>query len=198
MFTGDGAPTPHLDGCPSRTGGPKGGDGWLTGLGHCDLAYGDNRHRRCAWCGMTVPARRSRWCSDRCDRAYGANHAWNAARWEALQRAGNTCERCGRGSRPRILLNLLWAATNTTPPAFGSPELSEWYRWVHVALEVNHVTPIRGRHAEFGCHHHQAGLEVLCVDCHREETRAQRARGWTARPDGWSPPPPVEQLPLVP
>lgn len=44
-------------------------------------------------------------------------------------------------------------------------------------LEVNHITPILGRHGEFGCLHHRDGLETLCGRCHKDETRQQRARG---------------------
>ncbi len=42
-----------------------------------------------------------------------------------------------------------------------------------VQLEVNHLTPILGRHAEFGCHHHLDGLETLCHRCHVAETARQ-------------------------
>lgn len=42
-------------------------------------------------------------------------------------------------------------------------------------LEVNHRTPILGRHHEFGCHHHLAGLETLCHRHHVDVTNAQRA-----------------------
>lgn len=48
---------------------------------------------------------------------------------------------------------------------------------LNYSLEVNHIAPIKGRHAEYGCLHHLAGLETLCGQCHIEETRQQRARG---------------------
>jgi hypothetical protein len=48
-------------------------------------------------------------------------------------------------------------------------------------LEVNHKTPILGRHAEVGCIHHLAGLETLCGgggrSCHQAETNGQRRAG---------------------
>lgn len=40
-------------------------------------------------------------------------------------------------------------------------------------LEVNHRTPVLGRHAEAGCHHHLDGLETLCHDHHVDETCRQ-------------------------
>lgn len=51
-----------------------------------------------------------------------------------------------------------------------------------VQLEVNHITPIMGRHAEFGCHHHLEGLETLCHRCHVQETARQFGYR-TATPD---------------
>jgi len=49
------------------------------------------------------------------------------------------------------------------------------------SLEVNHRTPVLGKHAEAGCHHHLDGLETLCHRHHLEATRAQRAAGLLAR-----------------
>jgi hypothetical protein len=43
-------------------------------------------------------------------------------------------------------------------------------------LEVNHVVPILGRHAEVGCHHHLDGLETLCHDHHLITTAEQFGR----------------------
>lgn len=49
------------------------------------------------------------------------------------------------------------------------------------SLEVNHKTPILGRHGEQGCHHHQDELEVLCHRHHVVETNRQRAAGELTR-----------------
>lgn len=49
--------------------------------------------------------------------------------------------------------------------------------WSDMGLEVNHKTPIIGAHAQNGCWHHQAGLEVLCGQCHKAVTRQQIAEG---------------------
>jgi hypothetical protein len=48
------------------------------------------------------------------------------------------------------------------------------------ALQVNHMTPVLGRHNVPGCHHHLAGLETLCSgkgSCHQAETNRQRRSG---------------------
>lgn len=50
------------------------------------------------------------------------------------------------------------------------------------SLEVNHKTPILGRHDEGGCHHHVEDLETLCHRCHLIETARQRAAGELVRP----------------
>lgn len=44
-------------------------------------------------------------------------------------------------------------------------------------LEVNHIVPILGRHGQWGCHHHLAGIETLCRPCHVAETARQFAAG---------------------
>lgn len=44
-------------------------------------------------------------------------------------------------------------------------------------LEVNHIKPVLGKHAQNGCWHHQTGLITLCHACHVLETKAQRERG---------------------
>jgi hypothetical protein len=46
----------------------------------------------------------------------------------------------------------------------------EWW-----TFEVNHRTPIMGRHAETGCHHHLDGLETLCHGDHVTTTTEQFA-----------------------
>lgn len=48
--------------------------------------------------------------------------------------------------------------------------------------EVNHKTPILGRHGEGGCHHHVSGLETLCHRCHVAETNRQRTAGELTQP----------------
>lgn len=44
-------------------------------------------------------------------------------------------------------------------------------------LEVNHITPVKGRHADYGCLHHLDGLETLCGEHHLEITRQQHRDG---------------------
>lgn len=63
----------------------------------CALAAGD-QPGHCSWCGLLLPPRRRRWCSDSCAQAFADQHVWPAARAAALDRAGWRCERCD--SRP--------------------------------------------------------------------------------------------------
>lgn len=74
---------------------------------------------------------------------------------------------------------LMPAVTRTQWYRFDVDVLGPHYR-AH-ALEVNHITPVLGRHAEAGCWHHQDGLEVLCHAHHVEETNRQRAAGLLTR-----------------
>lgn len=45
-------------------------------------------------------------------------------------------------------------------------------------LEVNHITPRRGRGYGTGCHNHLDNLETLCHDCHVRVTKRQRRARW--------------------
>lgn len=53
-------------------------------------------------------------------------------------------------------------------------------------LQVHHLTPVLGKHAVTGCHHHLDGLETLCHEHHVEahstpKSRARKARGLQLR-----------------
>ncbi len=101
---------------------------------------------RCGWCSAEIPARRRRWCSDRCSRSFQNNHWWPAARRTARRRDKYACRRCGRKRLDKI------------------------------RLEVNHIEPALGRHSEVSCAHHLANLETLCHECHRAVTADQRTK----------------------
>lgn len=68
--------------------------GDLAGLGPCDLAFGDNPDRLCAWCGKALPIRRRRWCCDDCGMWWSRHHAWTTAREAAKKRDGWACVIC--------------------------------------------------------------------------------------------------------
>lgn len=49
-------------------------------------------------------------------------------------------------------------------------------------LEVDHIEPCWGKHAQNGCHHHLDNLQTLCHDCHVAKTnKAARDRAREAR-----------------
>jgi hypothetical protein len=98
-----------------------------------------------------------RFCGPTCRHTAEANHYFDKATPAALQRDGFRCQACGLGDGPDH------------------------------GLEVNHRTPIRGRHHVPGCHHHlepgpdgRGGLETLGHSCHLRVTAGQRARGWAS------------------
>ncbi len=45
------------------------------------------------------------------------------------------------------------------------------------ALEVDHMVPLNGVRPDWGCVHHQDGLQSLCHSHHVRETKAQRRDG---------------------
>lgn len=113
----------------------------------------DHGPRRCTLCGTPLTGRQQRWCSTECSDLYWSNHRWPAAKVHALWRA----QRIGRSGGVRWLCARC-GCTTTRP-------------------EVNHRRPARGAHGAISCAHHQDNLEVLCIPCHRAETRRQHAAG---------------------
>lgn len=101
----------------------------------------------CQWCGKPLTGRQKRWCSRTCTRAHRANHRWTQAREAALVDA--TWFQCAR---------------------------CEWL-FQRSDVQVNHIDPIKGKHNQWGCWHHQDNLEVLCIPCHQEATNDQRKKG---------------------
>lgn len=66
----------------------------MIDLAMCDLPFGDNDRGKCAWCGLTLIGRQTRWCSRECSRAWANNHFWTQARAAARKRDGYRCVRC--------------------------------------------------------------------------------------------------------
>lgn len=129
----------------------------------CDLL--DTRPGYCGWCSKKLTGRQTKWCSRHCNRMFVANHRWTQARATALKEAGayylcanaNNWGFDGAGG--------FWNADHPDCLVFTQ------------APEVNHITPILGKHGQWGCWHHQTNLTVLCRPCHLAETKRQREAG---------------------
>lgn len=121
----------------------------------CPFLLGDPP-RSCKLCAKPLSGRMRVWCSQACESDFYRNHLWSSAR---------------EAARARV-------AVFDDPDGFGWR--CERCSLLTLKPEVNHKTPILGRHGQSGCHHHQDGLEVLCHRCHLDVTAAQRARGWVA------------------
>ena len=119
-------------------------------LRDCPLAYGDNDEHKCAWCGKPLVGRQRRWCCYEHGSEWARQHCWTNARDAAKKRAESNCTRCG-----------------------AHDAVGDDGRWRSARLEVNHVSPVLGKHSQNGCHHHLDGLETLCHDCHVKETARQ-------------------------
>lgn len=148
------------------------------------------------WCGTALKGRRRRWCSDECERTFTREHNWQAARAFAIRRDEGRCVSCGvspdelvlEWHRLRALLELIDALMGRDVRArarelwhLERQHMAAWRR--DIALEVNHRTPILGRHGEFGCHHHVDGLETLCHRCHLDVTAEQFGHRRAAPPE---------------
>jgi hypothetical protein len=121
----------------------------------------------CAWCAAPLPQRRRRWCSDRCNDAFWANHWWSVARRSAKRRDRYRCRRCGarQPKRPAQSAHRTRAAYLAAMRAWRKAKLTS-------RLEVNHIEPCRGKHRSLDCAHHLDNLETLCLPCHKQHTSA--------------------------
>lgn len=121
----------------------------------------------CGWCGRTLTGRQKKWCSRKCSREYRANHRWTDAKAAVKKEAtwflcANAEFERGEGGQ--------WGYTTKARGPRGCLGFTQ-------KPEVNHITPIKGKHGTWGCHHHLEGLEVLCRPCHLAETKRQRENG---------------------
>lgn len=132
----------------------------------CELL--DARPGRCGWCGKKLRGRQKKWCSRTCDRAYVANHRWTQAKAAVKKDAAYYF--CANANP----FGMLFKSGDRVRGEWHGPEGCLVFTQ---APEVNHKSPIKGKHGTFGCHHHQDGLEVLCRPCHLAETARQREEG---------------------
>ncbi len=141
---------------------------WLNYRADC-LPWGHG----CRQCGKAITWR-SATCSHRCSRLFGINHFWQDARQHAAfvkNLPGYTLEGYLAGTWD---YRAQWYELRTCPKC-------ERTFSAH-ALEVNHIHPLNGNRASFGCGHHQDNLEAICHDCHVEITTQQRRAGLIGPP----------------
>lgn len=109
----------------------------------CPLTDWNGQDGLCRWCCKNLPARRSAWCSDRCRRAFDAQHLWRRARARARRRAKRLCSLAGCDS-----------------PA-GTP------------IDIDHVVALAGAGYGPSCAHHETNLRALCRPHHQQRTAEQ-------------------------
>lgn len=107
----------------------------------------NRREGRCEWCSKKLKGRQRRWCSRRCSSEHTANHRWTQAK--------------------------AWIKKHS---AWFRCELCKEF-FVEVDVQVDHIKPALGKHSQWGCHHHQENLRILCIPCHKKVTRRQHAEG---------------------
>jgi len=161
----------EMDACEFRAGSVRG----LT-EGECQAL------RVCYRCGEPLQGAKRKWCSRACEEAWWTNHAWAWASSAVRQRDDHTCVRCGRHRGDVIDPGYCRQDGHAWPCPDAERMGPTAYTWPHyrigtraVEIEVNHREPLVGRGYHAGCVHHQDGLEVLCHECHVEETNRQAA-----------------------
>ena len=121
----------------------------------------EGQNRMCWWCGQPFESKRSRHCC--CPEhtgQYEKHFAWGpASRW-AMERANNTCQRCGRIQ--------------------GYSERTTRYFVAKSDIEVHHIIPLNGGHRDYNVLNCPCNLLCLCLECHGE-TRQTKKRQAEAR-----------------
>lgn len=92
--------------------------------------------------------------------------------------SGRQSRWCGKTCSKSVRDNHRW----TNAKALIKKE-SAWFKCAHCkeftqTIEVNHIVPCKGKHGQWGCHHHAENLELLCKPCHLTVTNTQRKNGW--------------------
>ena len=140
-----------------------------TKLPHC-MVWGVNPS-----CLRELTGRKMRYCSQTCADWWTSNHDWTAAREEALQRARFMCAHCRLSDAERVLIP--FRSFDRAAGEYVVTRIEQRWKqrdpWAF-RFEVNHIVPLRGTYRAKTCLNHQANLEVLCRDCHRIVTTAQR------------------------
>lgn len=98
-------------------------------------------------CGTPLKGRQTRYCGRKCSRQVRDNHRWTQAKAAALASVAH----------------------------YQCEHCQLFYQ--KKDINVDHIEPCLGKHGVWGCHHHQDNLRVLCIECHKARTAAQRAAG---------------------
>lgn len=111
----------------------------------------------CAWCKKPLSGRRRTWCSNECLEEFYLRVDWKTASANAIKKANNKCSLC------KIDVWELYTAMCKVP------KYKHKYN-VH-SFEVDHIVPVCE-----GGDNEPDNLRVLCVFCHKEETKKLRHR----------------------
>jgi 5-methylcytosine-specific restriction protein A len=136
----------------------------------------------CTWCGGEVPHGRRTWCGDAaCVREFRLRHDWSYIRREVFTRDEGRCRLCG--CEPQRITSLLckirchsfhvWMVGRKFYESLGFPNdiTRDWW-------EVDHILPrIEGGTDDLD------NLRLVCVPCHKRETR-RLAKRLARRPTG--------------
>jgi len=101
----------------------------------------------CVMCGGELPKSRRVYCSDKCAEFYKHLFFWQTASHDAFKRAGERCQRCGRGCMD--------------VPLLGEGSWAE-----RSGMEVHHIIPLNGEDRTWHRLNMPYNLRVLCHKCH--------------------------------
>lgn len=150
----------------------------MLDLSLCPLSAWTGKPKHCHWCDKVLTGRQQSWCSKSCYLTFNQNHRYTSARQRARVSARGYCP-CPTDTRSRL----------RHPICRGCGRCEA----VAGKLECNHKVPRNGDRSAYSCLHHQHNLEMLCHECHGEETAAQWADGRITRSSGKPKDPVVKQ-----
>lgn len=126
----------------------------------------------CAKCGKPVTGRRRNWCSDECVNFWFQNHWMNSARRAMISRQTVYALEPGR-ERYHWVTSGVAVQTVGVPVGIACEGCGAVVPVGGTPVEVDHIERAMGRHGEASCVHHMRNLRVLCVPCHRANTKRQ-------------------------
>lgn len=99
--------------------------------------------------------------------------------WCGKTLRGRQTRWCGRTCQREATANHRWtqakAAAKEAATFYRCAECDGFFR----VVDVDHIKPCKGKHGQWGCHHHQDNLRVVCKPCHKLKTASDRQKGWT-------------------
>ena len=140
--------------------------GWIKSQ---EIELGPNGRPLCRWCRSEVPTRRRTFCADNCVHEWKLRTNLGYLREKVFDRDKGVCAQCAIDTKVLRgeMRKLDYSARRQFLKKWGLREGSRKSLW-----DADHIIPV----AEGGGQCDLSNMRTLCLLCHREATKALRAR----------------------